>query len=99
MRWTKLSSAPDNDDAHHRFRVTHRFHPLFGREYDLLTYRHNWGEDRVYFHDETGALRSLPASWTSAAAADPFVVVAASRSHFRMVDLRELADLLQGVRS
>ena len=99
MHWTKLSSAPDNDDPYHRFRVTHRFHPLFGREYDLLTYRHNWGEDRVYFHDETGALRSLPASWTSAAAEDPFVVAAVGRSHFRTVDLRELADLLRGMGS
>jgi transposase len=30
--------------------VTHPFHPLHGREFSLVTYRHNWGENRVYFH-------------------------------------------------
>jgi len=79
--------------------VTHRFHPLFGREFDLLIYRHNWGEDRVYFHDETGRLRSLPAAWTSAAAEDPFVAMAAGRSTFRIEDLRQLIELLRGMGS
>jgi hypothetical protein len=44
--------------------VTHPFHPLCGRELSLVTYRHNWRERRVYFHDEQGRLTSLPVSWT-----------------------------------
>jgi hypothetical protein len=27
-------------------RVTHRFHPLFGREFEFVVHRHNWAEDR-----------------------------------------------------
>lgn len=84
--------------AGRRFRVTHPFHPLTGREFELLTYRHNWGEDRVYFH-EAGELRSLPAAWTSVDPADPFVAVAAGRSPFRVADLLELAGLVAGLRA
>ncbi len=29
-------------------RVTHRFHPLFGRDFEFVAHRHNWGEDRVH---------------------------------------------------
>ena len=38
------------------FKVTHPFHPLLGKKYDLVTYRHNWGENRVYFHDKNRGL-------------------------------------------
>jgi hypothetical protein len=76
--------------------VTHPFHPLFGREYDLIQYRHFWGEDRVVYLDETGEARSLPAGWTSAVADDPTVVISAGRSHFRVADLVELVQLVRG---
>ena len=74
--------------------MTHPFHPLCGREFDLVTYRHNWGEDRVYFHDDQGQLRSLSAGWTSVGADDPFLAISAGRSAFRTPDLLELVDLL-----
>jgi hypothetical protein len=45
-------------------RVTHPFHPLFGRDFEFVVHRRNWGEDRVYFHDGDGALCSVPAGWT-----------------------------------
>jgi hypothetical protein len=74
--------------------VTHPFHPLHGQVFELVTYRRNWGEDRVYYHDEAGTLRSLPATWTSMAPEDPFVSLAGGRSPFRMTDLLELVRLL-----
>ena len=76
--------------------MTHPFHPLRGREYDLIDYRHFWSEDRVVYVDETGEARSLPARWTSAVAEDPAVVVSAGRAHFRVADLLELAKLVRG---
>ena len=57
--------------------MTHPFHPLAGRDFEFVVYRQNWGEDRVHLHNENGQPFSLPAAWTDAAAADPFVVVAA----------------------
>jgi hypothetical protein len=43
-------------------------------------------------------LRKIPAGWTDVVAADPFVVVAAGRSAFRVVDLITLADLIELLR-
>jgi hypothetical protein len=74
--------------------VIHPFHPLCGREFEFVRQKKNWGEDRVWFHDERGELRGLPAAWTDRAPVDPFVVVAAGRSPFRLCDLLELAGLL-----
>jgi hypothetical protein len=79
--------------------VTHPFHPWFGREYELVVRRQNWGEDRVCVRDEHGEVRSLPAAWTDVVAADPFVVMAAGRCPFRVADLLELADLVERLRS
>jgi hypothetical protein len=56
--------------------------------------RQTWGEDRVFFTDEEGRLRSLPTAWTDAADVDPFVALAAERSAFRVEDLLGLAELL-----
>jgi len=59
-----------------------------------VSYRHNWGEDRVYYVDSEGRVRTIPACWTSVAPIDPFVAIAAGRSFFRYEDLVKLADLL-----
>jgi hypothetical protein len=75
-------------------RVTHRFHPLFGREFEFVVHRRNWGEDRAFCRDEEGVLFSLPAAWTDVVGEDPFVVVAAGRCPFGIDGLLGLAALL-----
>ncbi len=47
--------------------------------------------------DADGVVRSLATAWTSAGAEDPFVIVAAGRSAFRVPDLLALAALLDGL--
>ena len=79
--------------------MTHRFHPLYGRDFEFVACRQNWGEDRVHLHDETGQLFSLPAGWTDVAAADPFVVIAAARCPFTPAGLVALADLVDRIRA
>jgi hypothetical protein len=79
-------------------RVTHRFHPLSGQDFEFVVRRQNWGEDRVHLHDENGALFSLPAGWTDAAPIDPFVVIAAGRCPFTVAGLLGLAELIDRVR-
>ena len=74
--------------------MTHRFHPLFGRELEFVKRRRNWDDDRVYVYDDHGELLSLPAQWTDVVAEDPFVVVAAGRCAFRVEDLLAVADLV-----
>ena len=76
--------------------MTHPFHPLVGRRFELVSYKQTWGEYRVYFYDDGGALVALPAEWTDAADGDPFVVIAAGRSCFRPVDLLRLCGLIAG---
>ena len=79
--------------------MTHPFHPLAGREFELVAFRQNWGEDRVHLHDEDGLLFSLPAGWTDAAEADPFVVIAAGRCPFTTAGLLAVADLVDRCRA
>jgi hypothetical protein len=40
--------------------IVHPFHPRFGQRLRLVTVRHNWGEDRVYYHDSQGRLACIP---------------------------------------
>jgi hypothetical protein len=74
--------------------VTHPFHPLCGKTFEYLGRREAWGEERVYVTDADGRLRLFPATWTDAAAPDPFVVRAAGRCAFRAEDLVRLAGLV-----
>lgn len=80
-----------------RVRVTHPFHPLCGREFELVTQKQAWGEDRVYFQDKSKRLRHMPLGWTSVAPVDPFKVAADGRCRFRTSDLLRLADLIDGL--
>lgn len=79
-------------------RVTHPFHPLAGREFDLVVRKNNWAEDRVFFFTDDAQLTSIPAGFTDVDPPDPFVAVAAGRSAFRVDDLLALADLVEGLR-
>jgi hypothetical protein len=65
----------------------------------VVAWRHNWAEDRVYFHDDEKKLKSVPSQWTSLVSEDPVVVVGAGRAHFRFAELLELATLLRELRS
>jgi len=96
--WLGLSTTAHTDCADVTFEVIHPHHPLKGQSFKLVTYRHNWGEDRVYFHDSSGVLRSIPACWTTVLPADPFVVLACGRCLFRYEDLVKLADLMEEIR-
>jgi hypothetical protein len=91
------ANAPHGDTENRSFRVIHPYHPLFQQEFELVTCRQNWGEDRVWFHDRDGLLRSVPTNWTDAAGIDPYVVVAAGRSLSRIPDLLEQVQRIQAL--
>jgi hypothetical protein len=74
--------------------VTHPFHPLHGRKFELIEYRQAWGEYRVTYLNSSGQLQWLPASWTDVMGEDPFAVVAAGRSPLRVKELLQLARLI-----
>ena len=76
--------------------MTHPFHPLRDREFELIQTKLCWGIERVYYMGEGGVLAHIPVGWTSVAVEDSFVEVAAGRSAFRVEDLLALADMLGG---
>jgi hypothetical protein len=77
-----------------RFRITHPFHPLRGTEYELVTRKLTWGEDRVSYYDSSGNLRSVLTNITDVVSQDAFDCISAGRSAFRVDDLLELRSLL-----
>ena len=79
-------------------RIVHPFHPLSGREFVLVSERHDRHGDRVWYLDAEGGTRSVPRAWTDLAAPEPFVVMAGGRAHFRPADLVELAGLIAEIR-
>ena len=97
MHWREQSIAPPPSGETQTFRVTHPFHPLRGRTFPLVDCRQTWGEDRVYFHDDSGQLARLPLQWTDVVPDDPRVEVGAGRAHSRYDDLCRLVDLLTGL--
>jgi len=78
-----------------RFRITHPFHPLCGAEYELVTRKLTWGEDRVFYYDASGRLKSLMTNVTDVLARDAFDRISAGRSAFRIDDLLELRRLFE----
>ncbi len=92
---TPLSNAPDPVGAVERVGVTHPFHPLRGHEIEAAYWRRSWREDRVYYRDSAGHLRSLPTAWTSLAAPDPFLLASQGKAFFRPADLLRLSDLIK----
>jgi hypothetical protein len=77
--------------------VIHPFHPLFGREFEVWYFRHNWGDERVNYYDDSGAEASIPIGFTDLRAPDPFVAISGDRSLFRVGDLLELVRLVEAL--
>ena len=94
MRKKGRQTAPFVDTLSKKIRVTHPFHPLFDQQFELVSYRRSWRKQTLDCLDQNGQLINVPLDWTDAAAEDPFVVIAAGRSYFRVEDLIRLADLI-----
>ena len=77
-----------------RFRISHPFHPLAGNEYEMVDRHLSWGEDRVFYYDPEGRLKSFLANITDLLPIDTFTRISAGRSAFRVDDLLELRERL-----
>jgi len=90
-----LSIAPDSGEGVRRLRITHPFHPLKDKQFELIEHRCIFGESYLYFYDDSGLLREIPAVWTDFLTADVFVELAGGRSPLHAETLLELADLVE----
>ncbi|MCA6105614.1 hypothetical protein J6525_46185, partial [Bradyrhizobium sp. WSM 4400] len=50
--WQKLSTAGHAGTTRQEVRITHPFHPLCGRKFELICRRRHWGEDRVVYEGQ-----------------------------------------------
>ncbi len=82
-----------------RCRITHPFHPRHGEELEYFEYRRDWSGQRVYFHDESGCLTSMPAEWTNVVPPDAYEVIGAGQAQFRVDDLVVLVKLIDQIRT
>ena len=89
------STAPNSSDKRRRVRITHPFHPLCGKQFDLIEHKCLFGESYLFFCHPSGHLRQIPAVWTDFLKTDTFVEVAAGRSTLHADFLLELAELLK----
>lgn len=76
------------------FEVTHPFHPLCGKKYELIQIRYHWGERRVDYYNEAHEVKSFPVGWTDAEPAEPFVSTSAGRALLHIDSLLKLADIV-----
>ena len=91
-------TAPRSRRQTQLFQVTHPFHPLSGQEFELLRTNGKGADAGLFFHDRQGKLSLIPLAWTNLALEDPFVILSAGRCWFRMVDLLELAGLVESLK-
>ena len=100
MKKAAPRTAREASHLRSRFRIIHPFHPLYPGEYDILEFRRDWGHELVAFYSEQGKVVTIPIQWTDLdTTCDPFVVMSAGRSYFRVADLLRLAELLKEIRS
>lgn len=78
-------------------RVTHPFHPLFNKEFEIIGFFNSWKKECIEFLDDQGNRSSLPLEWTDAADIDPFLHFSIGRSHFRIDELLRLVDLVDAI--
>jgi hypothetical protein len=81
-----------------KFRITHPFHPLSGREFEALGRKEYGGEYRVSFLDKKSRQCEIPLSWTDLGPQDAVTTLADGKSCFRAADLLELTRLIEGLR-
>jgi hypothetical protein len=77
-----------------RFTVTHPFHPLYQRQFELLSYRKSWGRQFIDFQHDNVKTGAIPLAWTDADQPDPFLTLSQGRSVFRVPELLQLVELI-----
>jgi hypothetical protein len=77
--------------------ITHPFHPDFGKQFEVISVQHCWGEPRVKYRTQNGGSQVVAISWTSLKSPDMFLEVSAGRSIVHPKDLQSLEQLLRSL--
>jgi hypothetical protein len=98
-RQSNHSTASQQDFNNKTFRIIHPFHPYKNIEFEIDSEKRIAYERRVFFFNTKGRKSSVPLHWTDIGPKDPFVVVSAGRSFFRVEDLLGLVRLIEEINS
>jgi hypothetical protein len=80
-------------------RITHPFHPFSGRQFACVGERYNRYGMSLLLQIDDESICSVPPQWTDVVAPDPEIVMGGQRALFRVVDLLELARLVDRLSS
>jgi hypothetical protein len=89
-----IQNATGTVPATHLVRVTHPFHPLYGRQFICVGERYNRYGTRILLQVGEDTVLAVPRQWTDLVAPDPEVVIGGGRALFRIRDLLELVQLV-----
>jgi hypothetical protein len=91
------STASHQDLDNKTFRIIHPFHPYRNIAFEIDSVRRIATGCRVFFYNTKGRRSSVPLHWTDIGPKDPFIVVSAGRSLFRIEDLLGLVRLIEEI--
>jgi hypothetical protein len=94
----QLLTAPQQYFQNKTFRITHPFHPLHNKKFEIYSIKKPHGESRVYFYNSESRIVSVPLNWTDIEPADPFVTISKGRALFRVEDLLRLTILINEIK-
>lgn len=92
------STTSSSNESKQFFIITHPFHPLRGKQFELIYLKQTWGEWRVFYYGNNNQIQSFPANWTDVVAIDPFVDAAQGKAYFRTIDLIELVGHISDIK-
>jgi hypothetical protein len=76
----------------------HPFHPLNGQQLACVGERYNRYGMTLLLESDDGSIYAVPPQWTDLVLPDPEIVIGKGRALFRVVDLLELALLMDRLR-
>jgi hypothetical protein len=76
----------------------HPFHPLNGHQLACVGERYNRYGMTLLLQSHDGVIYAVPPQWTDMVSSDPEIVIGEGRALFRVVDLLELALLMDRLR-
>ncbi len=89
-----IQNADASIPATRLVRITHPFHPLSGRQLPCVGERYNRYGMTLLLQIDDESICSVPPQWTDVVAVDPEIAMGGRRALFRVVDLLELAGLV-----
>ncbi|MCX9080887.1 MAG: DUF5372 family protein, partial [Candidatus Methanoperedens sp.] len=92
-------NAPNPNFEGQMFRIIHPFHPLYGKEFEIIEIRYGWEEERVWFYKQDQKLENLPLAWTNLHPPDPYLDLEECHSPFRVEDLLQLSDIIKEMKT